>query len=454
MGFLNVLMSKLQPVEQVNQVETVEKGLTPQPILTQENINVTQPRWSDKDMKTSDMIAQYKSWSFVCARLNAESVASANIRLYAITKPNQAKIKNFDTKSVTGRRADNIIKSLRITTPVAQIDEVYDHPALNLLYKVHNFSNYFDHMQMTQTYLDLTGNAYWYIVKDRMGIPVGLYQMRPDITHIVPAKQQLIKGYMYGDKEQVALKTQDVIRFYVPNPSSFYYGKSCIEAGSAEVSRQNLYNQYENSNLQNNARPDFIVRYEGQLTKEDQKTLDYEWNRLYKGTKNAHKIHVMDSNWSIDKLSFSPKEMEFLQGRIYTKKDIASMFGVPYSLLDTSDQLKAGIDDALSYYQRFAIKPRLRRIEETLNEQLIPMFDDSRELYFAFDEVVDEDAVIRKDKNVAYVNSGIISVNEARELEGYDPVPDMDGLRMPVQKVDSATNINNSDLKDKPDNNI
>jgi HK97 family phage portal protein len=421
------------------------KSLTPQPILSKEADIIEASKWSDsKTMSQEDMISQYKSWSFVCARLNGESVASANIRLYAITKKGQGRIKNFDTKSINEKTLQRVRKQAHITAPIESIEEIYSHPALDLLYEVHEFSNYFDNMQMTSTYLDLTGNAYWYIVKDSIGTPVGIYQMRPDYTKIVQGKQKMIKGYIYGNNsDKSALKTDDVIRFYVPNPSSFLYGKSCIEAASAEVSRNNLYNVYENSNIKNNGRPDFVVKYDGQLTREDQKRLDYEWNRLYQGASNSHKIKIMDSNWSIDKLSFNPKDMEFLNGRVFTKKDLASMFGVPYGLLDTSDELKAGLDNVLSYYQRFAIKPRLRRIEESLNEQYIPLFDNSGSLFFAFDDPVDDDKQFKVNKNVAYVKHGIISINEAREDEGYDSVEGMDNLQVKVS--DSKVELDNEE---------
>lgn len=419
-----------------------DKGKTPYPVLKNEPQIHVQDKWCEKkDITVSDMIAQYKSWSFVCARLNAETVASAKLRLYVKTKRGQGKVKNFDTRVVSNSEFKSLSKALK-TSAIEQIEEVYDHPALNLLYQVNDFSNYFDNMQLTQTYMDLAGNAYWYLVKDAYGTPIQIYQMRPDMTEVVPAQQKLIKGYLYGAKEKTAMKIDEVIRFHVPNPASAYYGQSCIAAGQAEVSRNNLYNVYENSNLQNNARPDFAVKYDGTLTQADMKRLSAEWNRLYSGPKNNNKIKIMDQNFSIEKISFAPKDMEYLQGRIMTKKDIAAIFGVPYGLLDTSDQLKAGLDNVLVYYQRFAIKPRLRRIEETLTEKLLPMFD--ADLFFAFDDIVDESNEFKLKQNVEYVNAGIISRNEARATEGYEAVAGGDNL-----KIESTeTNVEESDKQD------
>jgi len=435
MSIFDIFKSK-----KINDIE--EKALTPQAVLSKEPIFVNQNKWVDKkELSQEQMLEQYKSWSFICSRLNGESVASSKLRLYVKTNKGQGKVKNFDTKAINVKKFNSIQKAIGKANEVEQIEEIYDHPALNLLYTVHDFSNYFDNMQMTQTYLDLTGNAYWYITKDAIGTPIGIYQMRPDLTKVVPGKQKLVKGYIYGNKEASALRTDEVIKFYVPNPSNPWYGQSCISAGSAEVSRNNLYNTYENSNLQNSGRPDFAVKYDGQLQKEEIKRLTYEWNRLYQGAQNAQKIKIMDSNWSIEKLSFTPKDMEYLQGRLYTKKDIASIFGVPFGLLDSSDELKAGLDNILAYYQRFAITPRLRRIQETLNEQYIPLFDNSGSLFFMFDDVVDDDKSFKVTKNVAYVNAGILSINEAREDEGYDPVDGGDELNASTSEMVKPTEV-------------
>ncbi len=440
----NIFKKKVEEkVIEQNIVE--EKAITPLAVNKHNIETITQETWNDKkEMTQEDMLTQYKSWSFICARLNGESVASQKLRLYARTAPNQKRIKNFTAKEVDRKTFKSIIKSIPNTKPVDIIEEIYDHPVLDLIYNVNPYSNYFDNMQLLQTYMDLCGNAYLFVVMDRDGMPSELYQMRPDMTKVVPGKSNLINGYIYGNKDKSALKYDEVIRFNVPNPSNPFYGKSCIEAAYAEVSRNNLYNRYENSILQNNGRPDFIVDYEtGQLTAEDRKRLTLEWNRLYSGVQNAGKVAIMDSNFKIVPLSFKPEEMQYLEGRSMTKRDLSSVFGVPYALLDTSEQMKAGLDQLVYHYQRYGILPRLRRIEEALNEQLIPFYDNTGDLFFKFDNPVDDDRKQDAEINTKYVQAGILSVNEAREAIGYDSVEGGDDLKVSkpsVKPVEENTN--------------
>jgi len=386
-------------------------------------------RWAETKLTSTQMLEQYKGWSFIAARLNGESVASQQIHLYAVTRQNQDRIKNFSTKEVDSKTVRRLIKEHPYVQQAEYVEEIFDHPALDLMYKVNDFSNYSDNFQLTQIYQDMTGNAYWFITKDTMGVPTGIYQLRPDLVKVKSGKTRLIVGYLYGNKDPSAFKVDEVVRFNVPNPNNFWYGQSCIEAGMASVSRQNLYDVYENSQLKNMGRPDFAVKYTGNLTAEDMKKLTAQWNRLYTNPNNAGKIKIFDNNWEIQELGFTPEEMKYLEGRKMTQREICLMFGVPYSLLDTSDQLKAGLDQIMPVYQRFTLKPRLTRIAETLTEQYLPMFDTSGDLFFDYDDPVDENQDFILKSNVEYKKAGIISVNEARARIGMDPVEGGDEVK-------------------------
>ena len=43
-------------------------------------------KWESKKVSKEQMLEQYKSWVYIAARLNGESVAQQNIKLYAVTK--------------------------------------------------------------------------------------------------------------------------------------------------------------------------------------------------------------------------------------------------------------------------------------------------------------------------------------------------------------------------------
>jgi hypothetical protein len=66
------------------------------------------------------------------------------------------------------------------------------------------------------------------------------------------------------------------------------------------------------------------------------------------------------------------------------------------------------------------IEPRLRRIEETINEKLMPMYDEN--LFVAYDSVVPDDKAFELTTRTANLGSYVTTVNEEREKMGLDKV--------------------------------
>jgi len=146
------------------------------------------------------------------------------------------------------------------------------------------------------------------------------------------------------------------------------------------------------------------------------------WNKAYSGVGRGGRIKVMDADWSIDKIGFAPEEMEYLNGRKWTLKEIAGAFGVPYSMLDSSDSKKATSDSAKLWHAQNALVPRLKRIEEKLNERFMPLYDDR--LFLAFDNIVPEDAELKMKSDDMYLRNGVYTINEVRRERGLIPFPD------------------------------
>src|SRR5262249_41134673 len=104
-----------------------------------------------------------------------------------------------------------------------------------------------------------------------------------------------------------------------------------------------------------------------------------------------------------------------------TKEDIANAFHVPISFLTTNTNL-ANLLASQSQHMALAIDPRLRRRDEKLNEQLVPLLDPTRRLFLASEDPVpiDMDAMIaRKERDM---KSGLVTINEVRSERGLPPV--------------------------------
>src|SRR5262245_3989399 len=104
-----------------------------------------------------------------------------------------------------------------------------------------------------------------------------------------------------------------------------------------------------------------------------------------------------------------------------TKEDIANAFGVPLPFLSGDTNL-ANMQAADHLHKTLAVAPRLRRRDEKLNEQLVPLFDPSGRLFLASDDPTPANQQFLLQQEQADLRAGVRTVNEVRASRGLPPV--------------------------------
>ncbi len=135
-------------------------------------------------------------------------------------------------------------------------------------------------------------------------------------------------------------------------------------ASAVAVDLSNNMNLYETNLMVNRAHPDQVVVYPpdaGQPSTDEMKRVRSEWRKQYGGVRNAGRMGFLFGGAEIKNVSFSPKEMNYLGGRKWSKEEIFTGFGVPLSFTDISSVSRANADSANVEYQRRTIKPKLFR---------------------------------------------------------------------------------------------
>jgi hypothetical protein len=121
-----------------------------------------------------------------------------------------------------------------------------------------------------------------------------------------------------------------------------------------------------------------------------------------------------------------------------TKEDIANAFHVPLSFLTTETNL-ANLQAAEHQHMAKAIDPRLKRRDEKLNEQLVPLFDPSGRLFLASEDPIPVNREMSAKEREIDLKYGIVTVNEVRGERGLPPVAWGDRPWLPgVQHVDDT----------------
>ena len=348
--------------------------------------------------------------------------------------------------------------------------EIDNHPLLDLLYKPSPTMSQVEYFQSVYSYLLIAGNNYMLSVGGDNSPPTELYNLRPDRIKIRTGTRAMPVAYDYMLKGQVvesyevdqATGSSKVKHIKLFNPLDDYYGMSPIQASSVDIDQHNLANKHNVNLLQNGARPSGAVIFNPkdetgghvQLTDVQRNQLMNDVNQRFSGTGNAGKPMLLEGDFDWKEMGLSPKDMDFIQLKNMSAKDIALVYGVPSQLIGIPDsQTYSNFAEAKLALYNETIIPLLDRIQGDMNEWLVPMFNEQGlELRYDIDSIP---AMAEQRKRVfesvtAGVRDGILTRNEAREQLGYEPIEGADSLLvqanlMPLNLADDMTEENISE---------
>lgn len=316
-----------------------------------------------------------------------------------------------------------------------------NHPLINLLQRPNPLQAGNEFFQSLYAYLLLSGNSYVL----RTGVdnqpPKELHLLRPDRIKIEPSNTTIPKSYQYELGGEVVAKypvdsetgASDIKHFKMWNPTDDYYGLSPIRAASVDIDQHNYAAKHNVNLLMNGARPSgaivFRPRDEAgmnvQLTESQRQQLISDLELRFQGTNNSGRAMLLEGDFDWKEMGLSPKDMDFLQLKNMSARDIAMCFGVPSQLVGIPDsQTYSNVQEArLSLYEETII-PLIRRVESDLNEYLAPYYGERLRIEYDIDSIpamAERRRKIYENVTVA-VREGIISRNEARDRLGLEPI--------------------------------
>jgi HK97 family phage portal protein len=386
-----------------------------------------------------ELIQQLVGTAYACATLNADLVASTSLKLYVATRPGEAAPKGYlrpqtVSRKTLGRLMDDPAVSGFVAGNVT-VQEVTHHPLLALLKSPQadpenpGLSGY-DFRWMTQLYLESVGRAYWLIERDGLGVPSRLWLLRSHLVREVAdaSGQRMIHHYEYGGARGACYQPSEIIRFHFPDPENPYFGGYApLMAAIEKIRIARKEDAHLNAMLENMGRPDAIWSPRGDS--EGGGIGSAEAQRVRSAFRQSFNMAgrggllVSQYPGTLQPLQWAPQDIVEIERAKAIKTDICNVFGVPDAKLERNASNLAGAKTADYAHKVDAGLPRCRRIEETLNARLVPMFDTSGRLFIAYESPVPEDEIFALEQTRTASMSGAITRNEIRESVGLDPVP-------------------------------
>jgi HK97 family phage portal protein len=188
--------------------------------------------------------------------------------------------------------------------------------------------------------------------------------------------------------------------------------------------------------LVNGGRPQGVLEYAGTMSKEQIKDIRAGWKQVHAGPQNAGSIVVLEGGTKYQALGIPPEQMEFIQQQKFSVEQIARIYGVPPHLIAAMDKpTYASVEQQSLEFVQYTLQPIVTSLERTIQTVLL-----DEQYFYKLNLAAFERSDI-KTRYAAYATGrqwGWLSVNDIRELEDMNRIPEGDVYLQPLNMIPAS----------------
>lgn len=316
-----------------------------------------------------------------------------------------------------------------------RIEDVDEHPALSLIRTPNDWQTPHEFWQNQIAWMELRGNGYAYKVRNGRGRVMEMLPLTEDQVS-VEQDQDWRLIYTVGS-EQINNTFTPEQMFHLRNFGvSSYVGLSTIGYAREAIGLALRTEEHGARLFKNGAQLGRTFEHPNQLSQDAYERLKKSLANEHGGASNAWKTLILEEGMKVSSPGMTNEDSQFLETRRFQKQDIAAVFGVPLFLLNDTEKSTtwgSGLEQITKGYVRFTLAPRLSRIEQTLNRELL-LPQERGEYFFKFN--TDQFSLGEfKERMEGYkigIEGGVINPNEARSKEGMNARDGGDEYRQPM----------------------
>jgi len=283
----------------------------------------------------------------------------------------------------------------------------------------------------------ITGKSYFRLINTPVGVSE-MWPIQPGMIRIEYDSSNIPIGYTLDPfKKKIPLKLEEVLYIHQYHFTAPFEGVSALQPIREEALSIKYAVTQNKKFFENGAMPDILFQDEGlsgiadSLEKTEQFIKSFDQRNA--GVENHHKRAILPPGIKANVVTPTIKDMMFADLVKLYREQILGFLGVPPT--------EAGIMQYASYANALLEKksfwearliPMKRRIEGSINRQVVYRYF-GNDVRIRLDEsgvpALQEDRKEQAEISCNLYNSGIITLNQAREIVGQEPVDDGDEFK-------------------------
>lgn len=341
---------------------------------------------------------------YACVRVLAESIGMLPLKMYR----------------VTGGRVSPETK----------------HPLYRVLaVKPNSFQTPIEFWEYAVKSLCLNGNFYALIVRNALGQTTELLPMAPDAVSVT-MKDDYSLEYLVTtlNRRTYALEQPRVFHVRLLSQGDCLKGMSPIAYARGLLETDSATQSHARNLFTNGVVASGVIELPDLLDEESFENFKQSLTESYVGFQNSNKPLILEGGAKWSNISMSNSDSQFLETRKFNREEIAKIFRVPPHLIgDLEHATFSNIEHQSMEFVQYTLLPYLRKIEQRVTADLLPP-EEQAKYYVKFnaDALLRGDILTRYNSYSVAINTGFMSVNEAREKEDLSPVKGGEIYRVPL----------------------
>lgn len=288
------------------------------------------------------------------------------------------------------------------------------------------------------------GNGIAYIKRAADGTPVELiYRPAGEISIMYnPTNRQLY--YLDPLLKKGKIEPINVIHF-IKNTKDGINGIGIPAFANQSLNLSKATNKSAEKFFDSGCKIDGVLTSDKPMGQQQKLDAKESWEKIYGNYGSGGGIAVLGNDWKYQSIAQNSEQSQMLQSREFNITELARYFTISPTLLgDLSHTQYGSVEAAQADFIAHTLLPLISMIQDELNRKLLKPSERGK---IVID--LDEDHIYLSDKasTATYLSTltsnGILSINEARHVLGYQPIEGGDEHIIPFTDISQNTIGNN-----------
>lgn len=315
----------------------------------------------------------------------------------------------------------------------------FNHPLTHLLSKEPNsLMTSFVWRQIIMPQILLWGNSFSLIEFEKGGgfRPKAIMPIHPQFIDKVEIENGVLMYYIIlEDGKKFKVDQSQMLHFRGIGDNIM--GKSVIDVAKDSLEGAKATEDFGSSFFKNGANLNGVLSTDAVLNDKSYENVKKSWDKAHGGVSKNNSTAILEQGLKYQSITIPPDSAQFLETRRFSIEDIARWFKLPPHMIgDLTHATFTNIDAQDLNLVKHSLLPLIINIEQEIDRKLFRENEKpSMYVKMNLEGLLRGDIKTRYEAHKIGIQNGFMTLNEARSLEGMNPI---DGLDVTFMQLNTA----------------